>query len=236
VEGQPVDRPLNKLLSQMSMELADFRTTDETVETVAEYARIAVDADEAGVMLVRARGKVETPAGTSKDVDKAHQLQAEYGEGPCLEAIDGGEDIYTVSNTLGDERWPLWGKAAADLGFYSVVSASLHTDTRRIGSLNVYSRSVDAFDDKDAEVIKLLAGHATVAIAAAKAKQELHEALDSRTTIGQAQGVLMQSFDIDAATAFAYMRRLSQHQNVKLVRVAESLIENRPKAGTDLDG
>jgi AmiR/NasT family two-component response regulator len=77
-------------------------------------------------------------------------------------------------------------------------------------------------------VVGILSGHASAAIAAAKAQQELEKALDSRTLIGQAQGILMHAFEIDAAKAFAYMRRLSQDQNVKLVRIAENIIENRP--------
>lgn len=117
------------------------------------------------------------------------------------------------------------------MGYYSVVSASMHTGTRRIGSLNVYSRSVDAFNDSDVEVVSLLAGHATLAVAAAEKQHELNRALGSRSLIGQAQGILMRAFDIDATKAFSYMRRLSQDQNVKLVKVAESIIENRPTIG-----
>jgi len=222
---------LNKLLSQMVLDLADLETKEDTVEAVAYYARAAVKADDAGVMLVHARNKVETVAGTSKEVDQAHQLQAESGEGPCLAAVMGGAEIYVVANTLGDDRWPTWGKAAAEMGYYSVVSASMHRSTRRIGSLNVYSRSIDAFSDSDVEVMGLLSGHATIAIDAAKKQQEMKEALGSRTLIGQAEGILMQAYDIDATKAFGYLRRLSQDQNVKLVKIAETIIENRPAIG-----
>jgi transcriptional regulator with GAF, ATPase, and Fis domain len=226
-----MNRPLNTLLAEMALELAELDTNEDTVETVAQYARIAVNGDDAGVMLVHGRDKVETPAGTSKDVDSAHQLQSELGEGPCLAAVEGGDEVYIVANTLGDERWPRWGRAASELGYFSVVSASLETESRRIGSLNVYSRSMDAFDERDAEVVAILSSHASAAIAAAKMQHELEKALDSRTLIGQAQGVLMRAFDIDAPKAFAYMRRLSQDENIKLVRVAERIVENRRDLG-----
>lgn len=226
-----MDRPLNKLLSQMALELADLDTNEETIDTVAQYSRIAVNGDDAGVMLVHSRSKVETPAGTSKEVDMAHQLQAEYGEGPCLAAVEGGDEVYVVANTLGDDRWPKWGKAASELGYYSVVSASLQTGSHRIGSLNVYSRSMDAFDDNDAEVVALLAGHAAVAIAASNAQHQLRQALGTRTLIGQAEGILMKAFDIDAVQAFAYMKRVSQDQNIKLAKVAEQIVDNAADIG-----
>lgn len=222
---------LHKLLAEMAVTLADVATTEDTIETVSHYARSAVNSDDAGVMLVHARGVIETPTATSEDVEKAHQLQAEYGEGPCLAALAGGDAIYLVSNTLDDERWPDWGKAAAGLGYFSVVSASLNTGARRIGSLNAYSREVDAFDEVDVEVVGLLADHATAAIAAAKTHDDLRRALDSRTLIGQAQGILMAAYDIDAVTAFRYMRRLSQDQNQKLYKVAESVVDNRQTIG-----
>jgi len=216
---------LNQLFSQMAVDLADVDGRDETIESVAEYARIAVGADDAGVMLVHGGDRVETPAGTSEDVDKAHQLQAHYGEGPCWSALAGGNAVYIVTETSEDNRWPLWGKAAAELGYHSVVSASLETNSRRIGSLNVYSRKPNAFDDSDAGIVDLLSGHATAAIVAAKTEADLKKALGSRKMIGQAEGILMHAYGIDSERAFAYLRRLSQDQNVKLVKIAESVIK-----------
>jgi len=226
---------LNQLLARMAVQLADAASTEDAIETVVHYARSAVNADDAGVLLVHGRGRVETPAATSKEVDQAHQLQAEYGEGPCLDSAKGGDAIYKVDNTLADPRWPRWGKAAAEMGYFSVVSASLQTKTRALGSLNVYSRSIDAYDDADVDVLGLLADHATAAIAGATVQENLRRALDSRTIIGQAQGILMSTYDIDAATAFSYLRRLSQDHNQKLVGLARSIIEGRPRTAKERD-
>jgi hypothetical protein len=144
---------LNQLFSSMALELEDHETIDEALDTIAQYARVAVDGDDAGIMVLN--GKiVETPVATSKEVARAHDLQAELNEGPCLLAVTGGEHTYLVRNTLDDDRWPTWGKAAADIGYYSSISSSLETRTRRYGSLNIYSRTVDAFDDEDVEVTK----------------------------------------------------------------------------------
>jgi GAF domain-containing protein len=222
------------LFSQMALELEGFESTDQALDTVAHYARVAVDADDAGVMLVR-HHKVETPAGTSPEVNRAHELQTELGEGPCLAALAGGEHTYLVRDILDEDRWPIWAKAAADLGYHSVLSSSLETTSQRLGSLNVYSRTVNAFDDEDVEVMKLMAAHASVAISAAKMRGELHEALGTRTTIGQAQGILMLAFGISSDQAFAYMRRLSQDRNIKLFAIAEEVISNRDEFGRARD-
>lgn len=212
----------------MALQVTDAPTTEDTIETVSQFARVAVHADGAGVLLLGPGRRIETPAATDASIEKAHQLQAEFGEGPCLSALEGGDAVYVVTNTLEDPRWPNWGKAAAALGYLSVVSASLNTETQRIGSLNAYSRSIGAFDDGDAETLGLLADHATAAIAGARTEEGLRQALDTRGLIGQAQGILMAAYGIDAGTAFGYMRRLSQDQNRKLAGIAKAIVEDPP--------
>lgn len=221
---------LNDLIAAMAMELHDAETPAETADTIAAYARLAVAADGAGLMVVR-DGVVETIADTSDDIEAAHQLQAEMGEGPCLAALEGGDATYLVRDTRADSRWPRWGRAAADIGFRSVISSTLETSTRRIGSLNVYARGVDAFDDDDAAVISWLATHASVAIANVAEKENLTTAMHSRTIIGQAEGLLMATLGITDEQAFAYMKRLSQDTNTKLVKIAAEIIENSKEPG-----
>jgi GAF domain-containing protein len=228
MKGKPMVS--DDLYARMALELEAFESSDEALDTIAQYARAAVDADDAGIMLVH-DNDVDTPAGTSSEVNRAHELQVELDEGPCLEALRGEEPTFLVTNALGDERWPVWGKAAADLGYYSVVSSSLETQSRRFGSLNAYSRDVDAFDEHDAEIMELIAAHASVAIAAARIRTQLHTALGTRTTIGQAQGILMKAFGIDSDHAFAYMQRLSQNQNIKLFTIAQDVIARRDELG-----
>ena len=46
---------LIELLSNMAQELQDAETPEATAETISQYGRIAVDADEAGIMLETAR-------------------------------------------------------------------------------------------------------------------------------------------------------------------------------------
>jgi transcriptional regulator with GAF, ATPase, and Fis domain len=220
---------LIELLSNMALELQDADTPAATAETISQYGRIAIDGDEAGILLVRGKGRIETPAGTGSIVDTAHQLQAKYDEGPCLDAVKGGDDTYLVVNTAEDPRWPKWGPAAADLGFFSVIGASLETRTRRIGSLNIYAHRQDAFSEGDAETVKWLATHASVAMAAAAEQAGLRTALSNRTMIGQAEGVLMHALGIEENQAFAYMQRLSQNANVRLTKVAEQILQNRER-------
>ncbi|MCU1442302.1 MAG: hypothetical protein JWQ59_452, partial [Cryobacterium sp.] len=155
---------VRRLLSAMALEVQGVETPAEAIERIAHYARVAVDADDSGILLVKARGKIETPAGTSDNVAKAHMLQAELDEGPCLEAIRGGDATYVTEDVASDRRWPTWGPRVASLGYRSVVSVRLETNERKYGSLNAYSAGVSAFSRQDVDVMETLGAHASVAI------------------------------------------------------------------------
>ena len=69
--------------------------------------------------------------------------------------------------------------------------------------------------------------HAAVALANARQTENLWVAIDARKLVGQAQGILMERFDLDADQAFAVLLRYSQHRNLKLRAVADLLVKHR---------
>ena len=115
----------------------------------------------------------------------------------------------------------------AELGLRSVLSIRLHTSGSTIGALNLYAGRPEAFDDDDDAVAHILARHASIALANARQESSLWQAIDARKLIGQAQGMLMERFDLDADQAFAVLRRYSQDNNIKLRVVAQRLVETR---------
>ena len=196
--------------------------------TLQEALRSAIDCASAsmgGVMLVR-KGQVESAAVTDELVARADQLQREYGEGPCLEAIDE-RDTFVITDTRTDERWPNWCRAVDELGIRSVLSIRLQTPTGTMGALNLYGVEPNSFTDDDAVVGTILGTHAAAALAADKERDELRRAIDGRHMIGMAHGILMERFKLDADQSFSVLRRYSQDRNVKLREVANQLVESR---------
>ena len=221
--------------SHMALDLHAEPDAGATVERIAEYARVAVGCTDAGIMLVHARRHIETAAATSPRVAESHDLQIVHDEGPCLDAIDG-DPVYVVPDTANDPRWSKWGPAVHRSGIRSAVSVRLATRSRRYGSLNLYADEVDAFSEDDIAVATIFSRHASVAIAAAHNEEGLQVAIDARKLIGQAQGILMERFDIDADRAFTFLRRQSQDQNQKLRDIAAWVVEHRGDPRAKLDG
>jgi GAF domain-containing protein len=126
----------------------------------------------------------------------------------------------------------VWGPRAQALGVGSLLATRLSHADRTLGSLNLYSRSAREFTVDDRDFAHVFAAHATPALMAVRERHNLRMALDARTLIGQAQGILMERFGLDAPRAFSVLRRYSQTHNVKLREVAEEVVESRAlKAG-----
>jgi AmiR/NasT family two-component response regulator len=64
-------------------------------------------------------------------------------------------------------------------------------------------------------------------MAAERQIDQLGLALHNRTIIGQAQGVLMERFDMSADQAFDYLRRISSTTNRKVAVVAAEIASTR---------
>jgi len=107
----------------------------------------------------------------------------------------------------------------------------LFTSTDLVGALNLYSKQIDAFDDDDAYTGTYLAAQVAVAVAETQASDGLRISALNRTIIGQAQGILMERYKMDTDQAFNVLRRVSQDNNIKLIRVADELVRTRRTPG-----
>ena len=113
-----------------------------------------------------------------------------------------------------------------------MLSTPLAVGDRRLGSLNLYSRSVEVFPPVAVAAAQVLAHQASVVLANAVAyatasvlNDQLREALASRDVIGQAKGILMARERCTPDEAFDILRRGSQRTNHKLRDVAQHLVD-----------
>lgn len=223
----------NRQLAEAAREMASEGSKRETLEKAVQMSTEIIEACElAGISVVHPEG-IDTPTATHEELRRIDQWQYEIGEGPCLEALRQ-EDVITSGDLANDDRWPKWGQQIArELGVQSSLSYRLFTSGRSLGALNLFSRRTNAFTDEDVLDGLALAAHVAVALAAAMKEDQLLRALRTRTTIGQAQGILMERFDIDADHAFDVLRRVSSQSNRKLREIAAELVQNRRTPGVE---
>jgi ANTAR domain/GAF domain len=220
-----MDYDFNRLMADAARELAREPSVVTTLERVVELCTDDVAGCDAAAISVVEGGVIRTLAATDPVLFTLDQLQVELAEGPCIEARRSHEAA--VSNDLtSDSRWPEWsGRAVDESGLRSLMSFGLFSSGDSAGALILYSRSVDGFDHEDLLEAQVLAAHASVALATQLKERQLHQALETRTVIGQATGILIERFGLTPDQAFAVMRRVSQHHNIKLHALADHLVQ-----------
>ena len=217
---------LAERMAEAARALQDETNTQTTMDVAV---RLAVDnvrgCDAAAFSLVKRGGRLETPAYTDEAALAGDLLQYELGEGPCVDAA-WEERLVHSGDLSGDPRWPTWGpRVVRELGVHSMLCLQLFTHANTLGALNLYSRTPNAFDREDLDDGVALAAHVAIALSASQNRADLVTALDSRTVIGQATGVLMERYGIDAAKAFALLSRVSSDSNTKIRDLARELVE-----------
>ena len=201
------------------------RPPAETLQTAVSLARRTFGCDGAGVVLTVKGGGTTAAVAAGLDADRADIMQVEYREGPAIEAITERGAVVSAELRF-DSRWRFWGPKAADLGFRSVWSVAL-ADHGPFGALTLYSRRPSFFRSESPAPELSFAQQVSVAIAFAVEREHLVRARDSRWIVGQAQGILMERYQITAEQAFAVLRRYSSHLNQKLRLVAERIVDER---------
>lgn len=207
---------------------------DEALRSLVATAVDAVPgADYAGITMVGESGQVSSIAGTHEYAEILDDVQHQVGEGPCLSAAWAGHMV-AIADLADDDRWPNYREAAVTrTPVRSVLSFELHTEGRSLAALNFLAESPGAFTADSMEVGIVYATHTTLAWNSLHRERQFRSALASRDVIGQAKGILMERYDIDAIEAFDLLRRLSQEDNVKLAELADLVVRTRSEGRAD---
>jgi transcriptional regulator with GAF, ATPase, and Fis domain len=242
VQGQqePVGTPdVVQALSAAAQQVAGSREADEA-ETVSWIVSAAVDtvpgAEYAGVSLLSADRSIISQAVSHDSVANIDQAQATYREGPCVTALWDEHTVSVEDMSSAITRWPWFGPAAVEAGIGSMLSFQLFARENSLGALNLYASAPQQFGADSRTLGGLFAMHAAAALGQAQHVGQMHDAMASRDVIGQAKGMLMERFGVDAEQAFALLVQSSQQANMKLLAVARWLTGSDPEVSSRHDG
>jgi GAF domain-containing protein len=201
--------------------------SDTVIAELAEHAAVEIPgAQYAGVTVTRNAKHIDTPAATHKWPILLDEIQQRHREGPCLTAAWEEKTIHVADLEI-DDRFPLYRRDALEqTPIRAIMAFQLFIADETMGALNVYAERPHAFDQNSRAIGLVFAAHSSVAWNAARRDEQFKRALASRDTIGQAKGMIMERYGVDAVQAFEVLRKLSQDSNVPLVRVASELVAN----------
>jgi GAF domain-containing protein len=217
-------------LRELAAAIEHAGSADEQLQALTNAVlRMLPNADGAGVTCVSADG-FESVAPTSDLAERIDNIQFDVGSGPCIDAAVQAE-IFRTGDLRADERWPEFGRRAADeTGVLSMMSFRLflERDDDLAAALNVYSTQRDAFDDA-AQLAGLAASTYGAALVSGKRHrdeaQHLQRALESNREIGAAIGVLMAHHKVTREQGFDLLRLASQNTHRKLIDIARDVVD-----------
>lgn len=233
------------LLARTVVELADSLVDDfDVVELLSRLADRCVEVlgiSAVGVMLLAPEGDLRVVASSSEAMRVVELFELQSDEGPCLDCYRSGTAVSNADLTVGDGRWPRFAPVAIEAGFRSVHALPMRLRRSVIGALNLFGSDIGALAEDDVIVGQALADVATIAVIQQRAfmesqvvNEQLNHALTSRVVIEQAKGVLAERAGLTMEVAFEKMRRHARTHNLRLVDVAQGVID-RTLTPTALD-
>lgn len=214
---------LAERLSSLARDLEDEDDTESTLHLVVQNAIALIPGVEEGsISVVAGRRNVESRAPSGPLPSEVDDIQAQVGQGPCLDAVREQQTV-RVDDMRTEGRWPEFARRAHDAGVGSMLSFQLFVEGDNLGALNLYARTAGAFDEDSERIGLLFAAHAAVAFAGVRKQEQLTAGMATRDLIGQAKGRLMERYDLDSDQAFEVLSRASREANRKLRDVAEEI-------------
>jgi GAF domain-containing protein len=230
----PTPTNIAEALAEAARTIDATRSIDDTLRAIVDSARDNLPGFEhVGISTVERDGRIQTRAATDDLVNRLDDLQYGLDEGPCVDALHE-PDVVAAPNIREDHRWPRYvAEAVRSTGLRSQLAVKLFLDEDgTLGGLNIYSTRDDSISEEAIEIARLYATHAAIALGHAKMSDQLHAALRSSRTIGQAIGIIMERYQLDADRAFGFLTRASSTSNTKLRVVAQEVVESVGRRGS----
>lgn len=145
--------------------------------------------------------------------------------------------VISVADVRSEQRWPGYMDAVRKFGMRSVLAMPLTLQSEARAAMNLYTSTPEAFGPAEIAAARRYAdlaskvGVIALRLAAYSENVEhLQAAMQSRTAIDIAIGVVMAQNRCSQDEAFGILRQASSHRNVKLRVLAEELVSSVGRA------
>jgi transcriptional regulator with GAF, ATPase, and Fis domain len=228
-------------LSSTFVALADTLVSDyDLIDLLHALTGACVDllgTAAAGIMLSDQGGNLRVMASSTEQARLLELFELQNDEGPCLDSFRMSQPVELTRLGEAHSRWPRFVDAAADAGFDAVQAHPMRLREQTIGALNLFYRADQHSDPSDAHLAQALADVATIGILQQRSihrneelAEQLQSALDTRTIIEQAKGVLAERRQISVDEAFKLLREHARSHNLRLSDLAREVTEGSTAA------
>ena len=211
--------------------LLSVETLEQALQHLAQVAVAVVpDGPSCGITVIR-DGKPVTAVYAGSIPETVHDDQYQRGEGPCLEAARTGQ-VIVVQDLAAETRWNGFPAAAMAGGAHGVYAHPLTAGGTVTGALNLYAHEPDLFPPPVQRIAAQFVEPAALLLAGVIRRlsqdeviTQLRDAIESRTMIGQATGIIMARRRCGPEEALKVLIKISNDRNIKLREIARMLVE-----------
>jgi hypothetical protein len=233
--GTMSSSPENEAVNQLQNILVGAENAAEFLSGLSGLAAAAVsevagDAIECAVT-VKLRRRPSTVAGSSNRAVELDRIEQAVGDGPCMRAMREMSPVI-IDDVSADSRWPELARKFADAGVYSSLGVPLEINSEASAALNFFASKPGVFTPNvyDKAVGFGAAAHSTLHLSvriksAENRAEDLEAAMQNRTAINLACGVIMAQNRCSQSEAMEILTKVSSNRNRKLRDVATELIE-----------
>ena len=180
---------------------------------------------------VKVRRRPATAAGSSDRAVELDHIEQAIGDGPCVRALAEMTPVM-IDDISKDQRWPAYNEELARHDVQSTLGVPLEITGDAKAALNFFASKPGAFtaDVYDKALGFAAAAHSTLHLSvrintAQNRADDLEAAMENRTAINLACGVIMAQNRCSQEEAMEILTRVSSNRNRKLRDVARELIE-----------
>jgi hypothetical protein len=213
---------------------ASAMATDHNVVDIATSllwdCTAILPAASAAIMVKRDDGQLVLLHSSSHRVAEIEMLQIQSDRGPCVESIAGDALVSATGAQALRARWGEVGEAIVRAGYAHVSAFPMRWHDRVLGGFNVFRADAEPMSDLDTAVAQGFVNMAALALVRPadlpvnRLAARVAEAVQSRSVIEQAKGVLAYLHDVDPSTAYDLLLDMVTDDGQSITAVAGEVI------------
>jgi hypothetical protein len=200
-------------------------------------SRDMLGASAVGLLLTGDLVEPEVLSSTTHSLRELELYQLQSGHGPCVDAARSIALVRVTGASEIEARWGDVGRAITAAGFTAVAAYPLRWRTTCLGALNVFwsdasgvGADVDALGQSLADIATIVVLHPEH-LSADDITRRTRAALDGRTVIEQAKGVLAYLGDVPVDVAYARLRDRARVEGRSLTDMSNVVVREAATRG-----
>jgi hypothetical protein len=204
---------------------------------ICELCVEMLDTTGAGISLVTTAGNRGVVCATDDVAARIEDLQFTLGEGPCVDAVNGGSPVLVSDlqepEDIVVERWPAFMEGAGAAGVRAVFAFPLRIGAISVGALDLYRDAPGGLTRDQLPAVLMAADAAALALLHLDAGRPDLFSDDPRARstyqlqVHQATGMVQVQLDVKTEEAFLMLRARAFSTGRSLVDVADDVVERR---------